>query len=293
MNPAEREELARLLPSPGEAVLSSDRRNLLQEHLMRELTTDPTTSRRSGSRRRFAAIAVPLATAAAVTATVLLGGSGTPALDQQAVDLLNRIAEVAAAQPATPVRDDQYVYVASRYTEDVEGYVSSLRRDEWQPVDGKRSGLARIKILPGSNNPYLHDGDMKLGRDPNVTSYRELQALPTDPEKLYRKIWDDTEGEGSHEEAALEEIGAMLPSAPLLPELNAALYRAAAKIPGVSVVRNAEDVTGREGIGLTFKDRDDQDTWVFDRKSLKFLGTDEQALLGVGVADRIGEVPKD
>ncbi|MFF4119716.1 hypothetical protein ACFY0P_40605 [Streptomyces sp. NPDC001714] len=32
-----------------------------------------------------------------------------------------------------------------------------------------------------------------------------------------------------------------LPAATLLPELDAALYRAAARIPGVSVVADAED----------------------------------------------------
>ncbi|MFJ7077693.1 CU044_5270 family protein [Streptomyces sp. NPDC098781] len=305
MNPAqrdervERDELARLLPSPGEPVLSSDRRTLLQEHLMRELTTDPSDQTakagKARTRRRFAAIAVPLVTAAAVTATVLLGGSGNSAPDQQAVDLLNRIAKVAAAQTPAPVRDDQYVYVAAQYTENGDEYGAiSLRRADWQPVDGRRSGLARIKVLPGSENPYIHSGDMKLGRDPNVTYYRELEALPTDPERLYRVIWDGTEGEGpTQEAAALEEIAAMLPSATLLPELNAALYRAAAKIPGVSVVENAEDLAGRKGVGLTFEDGDDQDTWVFDKKTLRFLGTDDEALLGVGIADRIGEVPRN
>ncbi|QOV37705.1 CU044_5270 family protein [Streptomyces ferrugineus] len=301
MNPTEREELARLLPSPGEPVLPNDRRTVLRDHLMRELTSSPGNSsssnnnrNRTRARRRLVAVAVPLATAAAVTATALLGGSGgRPAPDQEAVDLLNRIAAVAAARPTTPVRDDQYVYVATQGTQDMEEYgVNTLRREDWQPVDGKRSGLARIKVLSGPN-PFHQNGDMKLGRDPNVTYYRELEALPTDPQKLYRKIWDGTEGQGpTHEAAALEEIGAMLPSATLLPELNAALYRAAARIPGVSVVRDAEDIAGREGVGLTFNDRDDQDTWVFDKKSLKFLGTDEQALLGVGIADRIGVAPR-
>ncbi|MGC9539916.1 CU044_5270 family protein [Streptomyces sp. UG1] len=306
MNPTEREELARLLPSPGEPLLPSDRRTVLREHLMRELTSSPgnstnnSTNNSTRGRRRFAAVAVPLVTAAAVTATVLLGGSGSrPAPDQEAVDLLNRIAEVAAARPTTPVRDDQYVYVATQGTQDMEEYgVNTLRREDWQPVDGRRSGLARIKVLAGPD-PFHQSGDMKLGRDPNVTYYRELEALPTDPRKLYRKIWEGTEGEGpTHEAAALEEIGAMLPSATLLPELNAALYRAAARIPGVSVVRDAEDIAGRKGVGLTFedqdpKDRDDQATWVFDKKSLKFLGTDEEALLGVGIADRIGAAPRN
>ncbi|WP_123975506.1 hypothetical protein [Streptomyces sp. Ag109_O5-1] len=80
----------------------------------------------------------------------------------------------------------------------------------------------------------------------------------------------------------------MLPDATLLPELDAALYRTAAKIPGVSVVADAKDFTGRSGIGLSFRERDGRTVWVFDRKSLDFLGSADEALLAVGVADKAG-----
>jgi len=134
--------------------------------------------------------------------------------------------------------------------------------------------------------------NMRLDADPNAVTYRELQALPTDPDALYRKIWADTDGQGpTHEEAALEAIGAMLSKATLLPEVDAALYRAAARIPGVSVAEHAEDAAGRRGIGLAFGDGDDRDVWVFNRKMLDCLGSDEVALLDVGVVDKIGEIP--
>ncbi|MFE9681998.1 hypothetical protein [Streptomyces sp. NPDC006285] len=87
---------------------------------------------------------------------------------------------------------------------------------------------------------------MRLSADPNITSYRELEALPTDPDALLEKVYDDTKDNGSiNRGAALEMIGDMLDDATLLPEVNAALYRAAAKIPGVSVVERAEDIAGR------------------------------------------------
>ena len=88
--------------------------------------------------------------------------------------------------------------------------------------------------------------DMKLTADSNATTYRELQALPTDTDDLYEWIWNVTEGQGpSHAQAALEKIGSMLESATLLPEVEAALYRVAAQIPGVSVVEDAKDAAGR------------------------------------------------
>jgi len=134
--------------------------------------------------------------------------------------------------------------------------------------------------------------DMRLTPDPNVATFRELQALPTDPDSLLEKIYAGTKGEGqTRESAALEKIGDLLPDASLLPELDAALYRAAAKIPGVSLVTDTKDYTGRSGIGLSFKDRDGDTVWVFDKNSLQFLGTPDEALLNVGVANRAGETP--
>ncbi|MFF7979927.1 hypothetical protein ACFZDK_12470 [Streptomyces sp. NPDC007901] len=91
----------------------------------------------------------------------------------------------------------------------------------------------------------------------------------------------------------LEKIGDMLPDATLLPALDAALYRAAAKVPGVSVVVHAKDYTGRTGIGLSFKEKenDGRTVWVFDTDSLDFLGSTDEALLDVGVTDKAGETP--
>ncbi|MFK0152527.1 CU044_5270 family protein [Streptomyces sp. NPDC090493] len=312
MNPEEREELARLLPSPGDPVLTSGRHDLLKDHLMKELTAQapdlPETATAPGRRartprRRIAAIAVPLATAAAVVATILAGtaGSNTVTTDADAVDLLNRIAEVAAAKKTVPVRDDQYIYVRTQGSMKFSDHdVRILREASWTAVDGKRAGLRRVTVLVGPpfrpRDPFSSYSkgthDMRLSPDSNVTTFRELQALPTDPDALLEKIYADTKGQGqTRQSAALEKIGDMLPDATLLPELDAALYRAAAKIPGVSVVADAKDHTGRAGIGLSFKERDSRTVWVFDKKSLGFLGSPDEALLDVGVTDKSGEAP--
>ncbi|NGO07050.1 RNA polymerase sigma factor [Streptomyces sp. HC44] len=196
-------------------------------------------------------------------------------------------------------RAAQYVYVRTQGSQKImELGTQIFRRSDWTAVDGKRSGLARITVLsgpnlPGHQAPKGTPEDMTLSADPNVTTYRELEALPTDPDALLKKIYADTEGQGpTQEEAVLEAIGDMLDDAMLLPELDAALYRAAAKIPGVRVVENAKDFAGRPGIGLSFKEHDENDVWVFDKKSLNYLGSNVEALLGVGVVDKVGDEPK-
>ncbi|WP_447037268.1 CU044_5270 family protein [Streptomyces sp. DSM 118878] len=314
MNPEKREELARLLPAPGEPVLTIDRHDVLKDHLMRELTKKAQStretamtprSRESARRRRFAMIGVPLATAAAVTAAVVAGTvePRTPTTDQEAVELLNRIATVAAAKKSVTVRDDQYIYIntqGSLEITDVEDSGTQVhRRSNWTAVNGKRPGLARITVLsgpnlPGHRTPRGVAEDMRLSADPNITTYRELEALPTDPDALLKQVYDDTKDKGSiNRGAALEMIGDMLDDATLLPELDAALYRAAAKIPGITVVQKAKDFAGRPGIGLSFENGDDRGTWVFDKKSLTYLGSDDVALLGTGIVDKAGETPSN
>ncbi|MEU9371828.1 hypothetical protein AB0D71_45930 [Streptomyces avermitilis] len=142
---------------------------------------------------------------------VITGTTGTgpsdPVTDQAAVGLLNPIATVAAAEDAAPVRDDQYVYTYVKGTQQImdEGK-HTIRRSDWHAVDGRRPGLARITVLSGPSGRGTRD--MRLYADPNAMSYRELQALPTGPEALYRKIWVDTKSQGPiHAEAALEAIG--------------------------------------------------------------------------------------
>ncbi len=60
--------------------------------------------------------------------------------------------------------------------------------------------------------------------------------------------------------------------------------------PGRTVT-DAKNYTGRSGIGLSFKERDGRTVWVFDKKSLGFLGSADEALLAVGVADKAGQTP--
>lgn len=67
--PLDHAELARLLPAPGDPVLSDDRQRLLEDHLMSNATED---SRHVSLRRRLAVrVAVPVALAAALAGTAL------------------------------------------------------------------------------------------------------------------------------------------------------------------------------------------------------------------------------
>ena len=60
----------------------------------------------------------------------------------------------------------------------------------------------------------------------------------------------------------------------MTPELTSALYRAAAKIPGVMLVDDATDAAGRHGVAIARPDetRGARSEWIFDRKTFAYLG---------------------
>ena len=96
------------------------------------------------------------------------------------------------------------------------------------------------------------------------------------------------------------------------PATAAALYRAAAKIPGVAPAPRAHDAIGRRGLGIA---RDDtrygiRTEWVFDEKDYSFVGSrsyltkdtsygkagtllSSEAELELAVVDKAGQQPAD
>jgi predicted house-cleaning NTP pyrophosphatase (Maf/HAM1 superfamily) len=327
--PLDHHESAELLPAPGRPVLAQDRHRVLREYLMEHITREhetiheqsatTTTSRPSPARRRLVLVAAPLALAAVVGLGVVAvdsaqGGkhgttaAGVAASQQKATRLLDRIALAAADHPAVTARDDQYIYTKSqgsaaelgvdfssaeelaqhKGTFTPKAYNGAVQQEQWNSVDGERDGL-RTGVA-------VADPSQKMTMDMKGTGYltfRQLQALPTDPDALLKKFSGDAGNvtAARRTEVVVENLGAIIDEATLLPDLSAAIYRATAKLPGVSVVDHVKDAAGREGVGLTFKGAPKGYAWVFDASSLVYLGTTDAALLGVGVTDKTGEAP--
>jgi hypothetical protein len=150
-------ELARLLPAPGAPELPPDRRLLLEEHLMREITGSP---RPRPFTRRLALIAVPVATAAVIVGAVTFTGNGGgetgPAT---AGSTLERLAAAAAAMPEVTVGDDQFVYTA--------GYVEA---DRGGPPDNGDN------VVPEERAPY--DFAQWIAPDGADGWYRDSRYVP-------------------------------------------------------------------------------------------------------------------
>lgn len=326
--PADHQDLAELLPAPGRPVLAQDRHRVLREHLMAHLTHEheiareqagATTPPPSPARRRLVLVAAPLALAAVVGLGVVAvdsahhGTSGTAAAgvaadQQKATQLLDRIALAAASRPAVTARDGQYIYTKSRGSAAELGvdfsspeelakhkglftpkaYNGAVQQEQWDSVDGKRDGLRKGVALADPSKKMTMD--MKGA---GYLTFQQLQALPTDPDALLKKLSGDAKGvkPARRTEVVVENLGAIIDDATLLPDLSAAIYHAMAELPGVRVVDHVKDAAGREGVGLTFKGAPKGYAWVFDPADLVYLGTTDAALMGVGVTDTTGVVP--
>ncbi|WP_380279205.1 CU044_5270 family protein [Kitasatospora purpeofusca] len=251
-----------------------------------------------------------------------------------AVQLLTQAADTAAGKPDPKPGKKQFVYVDSLVSFGginlATGQTSipkPHRREIWLSVDGSQWGVLKEEGLdggkavdpagrkPGDSRPAPRtDGGIWLDPNPraglNGPTYEYLAALPTDPDALLKKIYEETKGMGpGPDQEAFVTIGDLLREQLAPPAVSAALYRAAAKIPGVTVVDDSVDASGRHGVAVARMDGAVRREWIFDPKTHEFLGertvivaegsefgkpgtvTGHSAVLGRTVVDEAGEEP--
>lgn len=312
-------ELARLLPAPSVRHLPAGRGHTLKEHLMTEIRQETSTATRRRSRRRVLVVragtgAAGLAAAALALSALAGSGPSAPHLGGGAVVLLAKVADAAARQPSPVVRDDQFAYVAleqafATVTFNGDQYHTTLpslaKRQIWRSVsDLCRTGLLRDPHVPGKAGDGTPLGPYPGEKCPDTGSlndptYRLLRTLPTSPRKLLDLIYATEKGHGpGPDQEAFTTIGDLLRESIAPPAVSAALYRAAALIPGVTMIGDATDAIGRHGLAVA----SGGEQWIFDRTTLRLLGerdTDpstgkligETAILARGFVDRPGQIP--
>ncbi|MFE6104899.1 CU044_5270 family protein [Streptomyces laurentii] len=296
-----RDDLARLLPPPAVPDLPPLRHQTLKHRVLNAAEARP----HHGRSRRFA---LPVATGAALTAALALAVVSVESAPQpaprrdaavtasSASQVLGRAALAASETPQATVRADQFVYIESVVAHAGRSAgggpattAPAHRRQVWLSADGTREGLLREEGSPdtalGVSGPVEtidHRGATPrpgvLGRpEPSVTdpTHTFVAALPTDPEALLRLVYDQTRpadaGTDPHQRA-FTAIGTLLAETWAPPRVTAALYEAAARIPGTTVLPAATDAAGREGVAVARAAEGEQTQWIFDRTTSAFLG---------------------
>ncbi|MFE7131202.1 CU044_5270 family protein [Streptomyces sp. NPDC057638] len=273
--------------TPPEWELPPGRHEALRGHLLAEIRqsatatgTAPAPVRIRPRWTRPVLTAAVAAVAAVVTLTVLPPDSeSAPAASPEAVALLEGAALAAQGQRLPDgIRDDQFVYIRSQL-----GYTSAkgdeVKRDPihprevWLSIDGTRQGLLHEPQGPGT----LPLGPEKPGL-PTSTHYRNLQKLPTEPKEMLRWLVKNRQGDNSKDQQTFITVGDLAHESLLPPDVAAALFRAAAMIPGVKLVETSTDAAGRKGIAVARVDDGVRQELIFDRQTKRYLGERQVAV---------------
>jgi hypothetical protein len=291
----------------------------------------PAASRfgRGGPRRPRRAILAAIAAAAAlaIAATVIAvttGSPGRPAFDPGAVRLLAKAADAAERQPAPHVRDSQYMYIETKeaVTSTVplelgatpppvprHIHLKLITSRVWVPV-GKFCGPAYKRSTSANGKTAIQTFSGEKCQDIgslNDPTYRLLQTLPTNPHTLLALIYRVERGHGPGPgQEAFVTIGDLLRNTIAPPKVAAALYRAAALIPGVTLIPHATDAIGRHGVAVgrigPGADGGIRDELIFSRATLQLIGertviartgvtTSAAAIIDRAFVDHHGQIP--
>lgn len=250
-----------------------------------------------------------------------------PASATPAGPILARIAAAAAHELALAPRADQFVYIrsivafthpAGAQTLDGTRVLDTLHQREVWLAQGRTPAPDQSQtgvIVDGKPQQLLVTGYIREnGKTSPIygselgTTYAQLAALPTDAAVLLRRIHVLTKGRSDADAAAFDYIGSLLKESLAPPAVTAALYRAAAMIPGVVIVPDAVDAAGRHGFGVARVAGGERYEWIFDEASMLYLGerdylvsdtsggkagmlTGTTAVLARGIVDRPGQLP--
>ncbi|MEV1120981.1 CU044_5270 family protein [Actinosynnema sp. NPDC049800] len=302
-------ELGDETPLPDEAALAPARAALLAGIAERG------TVRLRKRRSRYSLVgASAIGLAAAVAATITLLPSGQPAPGGQAltksttspvaepvtdpVRLLAFAARAARADPSAPPRPDQFVYTRSEAGPEP-------AREIWLSVDGTHDGLLKHPDGTTSRFPGCVNGQQEVFKDPAVVlgtepceprpAYRS--DLPTDVDGMLTYLDANASGEPGSVNARGKDVLGLINESLLPPLSRAALYEAAARVPGLTVVADARDAAGRPGVGITWpvppgsSPKAKPVVIVFDAKTYELLGTNFHAITARAVVDQVGQLP--
>ncbi len=236
----------------------------------------PTRRRRRRATRawRLRGALITAALALTLVAVWPFGSGGGTSASSALAATLNRLAEIAASGPSLVPHHGQYLYVASASNQESDAIVGGKecityalgRRQVWIGADG--SGLLRESFgtarftspadrrlcqtmpqgaisQPGSSNLWFAAHCFSIG--PN----NDVNALPTNPRTLLVQM---RRADGGLRTAGEDftHVGDFLRETDARPALRAALYQAAALIPGIRLLGTVHDHFGRIGVGVAY-----------------------------------------
>jgi hypothetical protein len=290
----------------------------LRERALAGVTPAPTRLPTAARRPRLAwRLALAGGLAAALTAggyLALLGwsstqatqpGVSTPAGDE-ATRILHNAALVAYVSSEPVPQPGQFVFVEStdHYTTAVQQPDGSFKtvdngvqvRQVWSSVDGTQSGLVRTRPAADPNG-----WSAQTVLPPDARGYRT--DLPTAPAAMLTWLYANSHGDNQRDEQAFITASDLVAGMYLTPQVQAALYEAVAKIPGITALPDVVDLAGRHGVAVGMGHLDPshpadgrgpaiaRNAMIFDPTNSTYLGSGVNARLRQATVDQAGQLP--
>ncbi|MFI6305300.1 CU044_5270 family protein [Amycolatopsis thailandensis] len=242
--------------------------------------------------------------AAAITAVVALAPAGMepPTAAADPVAVLRAAAAAALKTPDKSPKPGQFVYTKTEQPDGV--------RESWLSADGTHDGLIKMPdgsadLVPGCRNGraqvYKGAEPLKGVTEPCTPRPGYRPDLPTDVDAMFAHLNGDNadhSGEKGDYNAMGKDVLALANETYLPAAVRAALYGAAAKVPGLRAVDHVKDAAGRPGVGITWPLRPEDDPKVakptmivFAADTFLYLGGNGTAVTASGVVDAVGQRP--
>lgn len=239
---------------------------------------------------------------AAVTILLVLAFSGSPAgPSPAAAAVFRRLANLIATQSLTPHRG-QYLYIDSRSEYPTLSGSSNCEtlavdhRQIWIGANGSgllretfgrahfASAAARAACMkfPAAGRPRLGGGSSDTWFAANCLTLgptSDWRGLSTNPRVLLRQMRRIDGGPRTPSEDFVH-IGDFLRETDAPPHIRAAIYRAAALIPGVRLLGWVRDHDGRRGLGVTYSP---------ERKQFPRLSSNSELIFNSRTGELMGE----
>lgn len=181
--------------------------------------------------------------------SVLPGLPAGPVANAQV--LLARAANSAQSRAFTPPRPGQWIYTEAKRIspgKPLLGQVQTPRSPVKTEIDRTWLRADGIRIADYENGKLVI---VPTGGGMPPSDYATLAALPRDPNALL--VWVDKQAAAMPKKQGLAFglLGSILGGGMVLPpSLEATIYRTLAKIPGVTLNRDAKDIDGHPALGV-------------------------------------------
>jgi RNA polymerase sigma-70 factor (ECF subfamily) len=270
-------------PVATDAAVEDGRRKLLHRIVPTAPIAQPPRRRKTAKRIGLVTLAAAAVVAALVAGDVLGPTGWRGAATAQAAQVLNDAAQTTIHTADPVVKPGQYLKISSSNrwgsfstdengkefqwldTENMTMYIPANRNDEWvwersgriptvffdeaskKHAQSLQYDKPKAYVLRGANGAFYGSAPDQSG----FPSPEYLASFPRDPHKLLNNIFKKTLGQGqSVDGEALVFIADLLRTGMVPGDLRAALYKAAALIPGVTVTDGQTTLNGRKGIAI-------------------------------------------